>query len=314
MQCGTDSIIYNLPPTPERPCMKTKIVYILTCREDMTCVTMLIMSLYSLKKQMKGDPDLEVLTVMDSITHRLLKECNSLVLSESKPVVVDPPPEYDQMSLSRYLKTTLREIVQGDFLFIDCDTLIADSLNEIDDMDTSINIAAVADKNIENKMVEKNENGSTNCRNAGFMELGKELGINSGVLFVRDTPLSHDFFRTWHNNWKISLSKGVPFDQPAMWETNRTMGHPIKILSGIWNCQFATLNPDPNRYVRKAKVLHYYRTFYCGRFLLSIQNRVMKNGKVGFFDALFLRYPLSIVYSRRIPLFFWKLRNAPRKK
>lgn len=294
--------------------MKTKIVYVLTCSEDTTCVAMLLLSLFTLKKQMKGDRDLEILTVMDSSTHRILKESSSRVLSESKPVVVDPPPEYDQMSLSRHLKTTLREIIQGDFLYIDCDTLIADRLDEIDDLDSSINIAAIADRNIEGNRIEDNPKGATNCKNAGFLELGKESGINSGVFWVRDTPLSHDFFKTWHNNWKKSLAKGVPLDQPALWETNRIMGHPIKMLPGIWNCQFSTNNQDPNRYVRNAKILHYYRTFYGGRFLLSILNRVKEKGRVGFFDSVFLRYPQSIVCFRRISLFFWKLKTRFQKK
>lgn len=292
--------------------MKTKIVYVLTCREDMTCAAMLALSLYTLRKRMKGDRDLEVLTVMDPLTFQVLKQCGSPILSESTPIVVDPPPGYDPMSLSRYLKTSLREIVQGDFLYIDCDTMIAGRLDEIDNLDANTDIAAVLDRNLEIR-AEENDYAFEKCRKAGFLDLVNEIGFNGGVFFVRDTPVAHDFFRIWHDLWKKTLDRGVPYDQPALWETNRIMGHPIQRLSGVWNCQIAADNNGAAIYVRTVRILHYYSA-YDGRILLSMLERIRKKGKVNFFDAVLLRWPQSLVYIRRFSMSFWETRAAFRKK
>ena len=50
----------------------------------------------------------------------------------SEIITVDVPVQYNQMQKSRFLKTTLREIVTGDYLFIDTDTVITSDLSEID--------------------------------------------------------------------------------------------------------------------------------------------------------------------------------------
>lgn len=266
--------------------------------------------MYTLRKK-HGKDDTSVLTVMDSSTYRILEQIKSPILSESAPVIVDIPPEYNQMQKSRYLKTRLREIVQGDFLFIDGDTLIADRLDEIDRMDQNTDIAAVSDGHEETRNVGAIDKMPEKCRKAGFSNLDNEHCFNSGVLFVRDTPVAHDFFRTWHDCWKQSLANGVHFDQPAMWEANRIMGHPVQEFSGVWNCQFYTKKRENyNRYVKESKILHYYRTFYHGRLLLSIIDQVSKTGKVNFKSAVFLQWPRTIVYIMHLSMFKAKLRDS----
>ena len=286
--------------------MKTKIVYVLISNGKDQYVALQTLSLQTLKKRNRNS---EVLTVMDSITYQKLKECSSRILSESTPVIVsDLPQEFDPMQRSRYLKTTLRKIIEGDFLFIDGDTLISDRLDEIDSAGAGADIAAVADGNRDHYKAGESDKILARCSSAGFSQMENELCFNSGVLFVRDTPSAHVFFQTWHDLWKESLNHGVPQDQPSLWETNRVLAHPIQELSGIWNCQFGSNGNSYNRYVRKAKILHYYNTLYHGRLLLSIIDQTMHKDKLNFVSSMFLLWPKSIVYMRRLALFIGRMK------
>ena len=55
------------------------------------------------------------------------------VVSDEK-AVVNVPEHYNKVQTSRYLKTSLRQTVEGDFLFIDSDTIITDSLADADSL------------------------------------------------------------------------------------------------------------------------------------------------------------------------------------
>ena len=62
----------------------------------------------------------------------------------SEIIVVNVPDGMNKMHRSRYLKTTLRQHISGDFLFVDADTVITCDLSEIDEVD--MEIAAVLDR------------------------------------------------------------------------------------------------------------------------------------------------------------------------
>ena len=277
--------------------MQTKIAYALVSSGDDIYAAMLLVSLHTLRVR---NPQAEVLVVMDETTHQRLEELHSPILSYATPVVVRIPPEYGKVQRSRYLKTTMRERVQGDFLFLDGDTLVSDSLADIDEVKADIAMVTDLNRPIEMGRIEY---GIKMAKKAGLFVEGteKEPYFNSGVMFVRDTKLAHDFFRKWHETWKWSSGNGVHLDQPPLCETNRTMGHPIQELSGIWNCQYRFLNYryyEP--YAKKAKILHYYTTFGLGAFLSVLVNRVHAKGRVDAIAAAIARWPRLFVRVHKI--------------
>ncbi len=213
--------------------MKTKVVYVLTSNGHDNYAAMLCLSLCTLRRRNR---DAEVLVVMDAQTHEALQKQASPILTYAKPVIVDIPGEYNALQQSRYLKTTLRMIIEGDFLFLDCDTLIAEKLDEIDLLQSEL--AFVPDLNSPSIACSFLSYINEQARRAGFLEQDNEPYFNSGVMFVRDTPFSWRFFVMWHECWKKSLANGIPQDQPALREANRLLDHPITELSGIYNCQF----------------------------------------------------------------------------
>ena len=226
--------------------MKTKIVYVLVSQETDYYYEMLLLSLYSLRLY---HPKETVEVVMDEDTHKRLVDKKAEMLNDVTPIVVPIPPEYTVMQRSRYLKTQLRQLVKGDFLFLDTDTIIYSSLNECDTMDGSI--CMVSDLN--GKLVNRNNADYFLCRKAGFMECEGHPYFNSGVILARDTLKVYQLFENWHQLWLLSLQNGVPQDQPALCQANMQSGFQIKELPAVWNSMKTSED-----YFRKIKIRHYF--------------------------------------------------------
>ena len=144
----------------------------------------------------------------------------------------------------------MRNHVSGNLLYVDCDTLIADSLESIDNIDTPI--AAVADGHTSLQFhpvidLFKRQNQSFKYP---FNEVEKYF--NSGVMFSKDCVEAIEFFSAWHENYKAGVKEGVIQDQPSLSKTNYESNCIIKELSGEWNCQIRL----GAKYLKNLKILH----------------------------------------------------------
>ena len=116
--------------------MKTKIVYAVSSDEQDIYLEQTVLSVFSLKRH---NPDAVVEFVVDERTDKTIVGKRELILQYvNKKIVVEVPESYDKKQTSRFLKTNLRQYIDGDFLFIDSDTVIADSLADIDSFDGDI--------------------------------------------------------------------------------------------------------------------------------------------------------------------------------
>ena len=131
---------------------------------------------------------------------------------------------------SRYLKTTLREILNGDFLYIDTDTIVCGKINP---SAFTWDVMGVDDCH----QLPQNHSGWSNLskeiRASGFSENGIDHYINGGVLWMKDCDKSHQLSSLWHSLWNQSLEKGIFVDQPSLNEANRRMSKCIKLLPGL---------------------------------------------------------------------------------
>lgn len=232
--------------------MNTKIVYVLTSSSKDFYLEQTMLSIYSLKLH---NPTANVTIVTDKDT------IDSLVgerqrINELADNIISPsiPSELNNIQKSRYLKTTLRESIKGDFLYIDTDTIIVDSLKEIDDF--KFDVAAVIDKHI------------NIGRHPGKIDIYKfakifnwnipenDLYFNGGLMYAKDTKVAHDFYRTWHELWYDGvINKGINIDQPSLARANEINGYPIVELDGVFNCQIIE---NGLRYLCNAKIIHYF--------------------------------------------------------
>ena len=243
--------------------MITKVVYVLVSSKNDYYVEMLQLSLYSLRI---FHPDDIVEVVMDEKTYSRLVKQKHRLLADVKPIVVEIPKEYSLMQRSRYLKTRLREIIVGDFLYLDTDTVVAGPLGEVDHF--SGVIAAVWDNHDGEFFIDQSEP-------KGWAEQFPVKRFNAGVLYVKDTSTALRFFQQWHENWKYCVSEGCSFDQPGFRKAYAESGIEIEQMSGIWNCQVTRATSAP--FIDDAKVLHYQRA---GAVISIFGHSIRKKGKV----------------------------------
>ena len=286
--------------------MKTKLVYVLICDDSNYYYEMVAMSLYSFRLY---HPDSQVEVVMDNDTYQYISGKKESFLSDVTPRVIDIPSDYNVVQRSRYLKTNLRQFVEGDFLYVDCDTIICCSLEEIDR--ELADMAMVLDLNRacplrQSRVMELN-------RQAGYSPNEDEPYYNGGVLYTKDTPAARQFFVTWFQNWQQCLERGISKDQPALRETNTSLGYPVHELPAAWNCQ---LGGDNIRYLYKAKILHYLNVLDFGKVKKGILQNIRHKGHVSGGLSVMLRVPRLMFYLIDLKHFIrdcrYRIRNAVR--
>jgi len=255
------------------------------------------LSATSLKQQM---PNAEITLLCNTSTKQTLTGKRSgYEKIVSKIITVDTPSNLSQIEISRWVRTSMRRFVRGDFLFLDGDTIVADDLSSIVDLD--INFGACLDKH---SLVD------THPKRTNILQKNKQLGFNSrvtdkyfngGVLFCADTPETHLIFDRWHELWLFSKSKNILRDQPAL---NMAIYENLPFfteLDGTWNCQIA-YNGLP--YLSSSKIIHYFATdmvFNESSFLLAsndIFKQIRDTGVIPDKALELLRKPRSAFVPR----------------
>ena len=168
------------------------------------------------------------------------------------------------MVRSRLLKTNMRNLLEGDFLYIDGDTAITSPLQA--DFSTLCDVCAIADlhagKNDSYLLKHKKNNLHKNKMNFK-LSLG-DIYFNGGVVFVKDSLKAREFFDKWHALYKKCNEKGIFTDQISFNETNHLLGFMIKELPGEWNCQVREAYNHLYRVkiiyplLCKAKIIHFF--------------------------------------------------------
>ena len=198
------------------------------------------------------NPKVSVTVITDDSTASTFTGWRSCIKEMINHLQVIPiPKEYNQIQRSRYLKPNLRKFIKGDYLFIDTDTIICDSLEEIDNTDADI--ALVADCN--GNLLLDEQSVINRCHIAGFNNMNNQPYFNSGVIYCKDSSCTHRLFNEWHNAYCNNIANGVSQDQPTLALADRRCGYIIHELDGIWNCQ---VKRNGLRYLNRAKIIHYF--------------------------------------------------------
>jgi hypothetical protein len=228
-----------------------KYLYVLVSDNDDYYLENAFLSMYSLKMRM---PQAHISLLCDKDTQKTLAGVRKTILDFVNEVNVPYiDNRFNKKQRSRWLKTSMRRHITGDFLYIDSDTIIADSLEEIAEM--NIDVGAVLDAHgLLKKHTTITKYQATN-RRLGFDWYTKtNKQFNGGVIFAKDTSAAHAFFAKWHELWQHSNAAGCVVDQPSFNQTNCCLGGVITELDGIWNCQI--LFPRMLPYLYDAKIIH----------------------------------------------------------
>lgn len=230
--------------------MAIKFVYALISSENDYYVEQAAISMHTLRAY---NPGCHITLVANDDTLDTLTGNRSLIKNYvDEYVSVNPPAEFTPTQKNRFLKTTLRQNVEGDFLYVDNDTVITGSLKELDDLDCEM--GAVLDHHTP---LENNNQLKDYLRKTKKEFWNYNLYFNGGVLFVRDTENTHKLFEDWHSIWdEDRIAYGISIDQPAFAQANARNKYMISEINGIYNCQL--FMPKASEYVYSAKLIHYY--------------------------------------------------------
>lgn len=237
--------------------MKTKIVYVVASLDADIYMEQAIVSAWS---ACHYNPDSRIEMVCDQDTYATL---DSGIRAQYKSLfdqihVREFQPEQSMMERSRWLKTTLREIIEGDYLYIDTDTVVCADLSDVDDYEFDLGMAL--DHNCEYKVYLYRDGVIKRTKRLYDVDISNEPSyFNAGVSYVKDTVPAHEFFRSWHELWtsKRYENEGLK-DQSALAATNVKHNHLITEISGDLNCQvMASI-----QYLHTAKIMHYYNTIF----------------------------------------------------
>ena len=175
--------------------MKTKLVYIITSSLDDIFWEEAWASAWSARYH---NPDAHISLVCDKMTLDTAKNSyrqKSLELY-NETVAIDFDEKITKKQRSRWLKTNLREYIRGDYLYIDSDTIITDSLKEIDGWNFDIGM-----------VLNQHRLKSFSPQSIEYYEMayGQALPVdvpyyNGGVIFAKDSEKAKAFYQQWQEN------------------------------------------------------------------------------------------------------------------
>lgn len=229
-----------------------KIVYVVVSGKDSIYLAQAYASAWSLKYH---NPDVSITLVMDNKTSAVWDNCG---FEEFKSMVnhvikVDFDDSVKNHERSRYLKTSLRKLIEGDFLFIDTDTIITDSLSKLDDIKCDVGAVVDGHRYIDAVPLFKF------IRNwlKKYYQINNVLPninyYNSGVLLVRDTEIASQLFSKWHFYWNKSKEQGFSKDQLPLLAADNSLGGVITPIADIYNYQVS----ETAKYINDAKITHF---------------------------------------------------------
>jgi Nucleotide-diphospho-sugar transferase len=200
-------------------------------------------------------PQAQIILVTDEPTARAIDRASHALGKIATGIVVRPTGTEDPCVGARYLRTILRQLIKGDYLYLDSDTVAVRPLDR--GWPEGADLAVARDRN---------QWGITPLALPGVEKLRAKLGwkfridryLNAGVMFVRDTPAAHAFYAEWHRRWKQALSLGMWQDQFSFNSVIATGTATIAIL------------PDRDNWVThstvmlrgRARIFHFFASLY----------------------------------------------------
>ena len=228
-----------------------KVLYILVSSTSDYYFEQALVSITSLRYVM---PNASVSLLVDDRTDAGLVENRAKIkglVDEFKAISFDD--SVNAVDRSRSLKTRMRELVGGDFLYVDVDTVWS---CPYDENDFTADVMAVADAHCLQKEHPLNYWIVETARKLNFYSK-HDRHFNGGIFFMKDSAPAHDFAKQWFKLWKETCDKGIHIDQPSLNETNYRMNSIIKRLPDEYNVQIGRcLN-----YLDSAKIIHYFATW-----------------------------------------------------
>lgn len=225
-----------------------KYLYVLVASKDSFYCEQTLVSMMSLKS-ITSNASISLL-VDDETDKNFKKEIGCILQYVTEYVVIPIKKNIPPIAKSRYIKTSMRKYITGDFLYIDADTVWNTPVKK---SDFTHDIMGVLDGHciLTNHMLKtsiEEDFKKTNC-NPNVIEY-----VNSGVLFSKDSAFSNSFFKQWHELWLETSKHGCYIDQPSLNCVINQMKSGFFTLPDSYNVQISR----SWEFFFDAKIIHFY--------------------------------------------------------
>jgi hypothetical protein len=245
------------------------IVFVLTTSGDDIFTRMQALAARSVRRAM---PQAHLILVLDNSSHgNLCARFASLLdlFDEVRPVNAPPgSPGW----INRWMKTRLRALLDGDFLYLDADVIVRDNLMVL--WRCGVDIGGVRTANVRDGAIRPWERRR-------YEELGWEPpahgSINGGVLFWPDTARTHELANCYHRRWLEGFERtGQHYDQQALNRALADYSAHICVYQDIYNAQ-VWFNP---KFYIGAVIWHFYSSNIskCRKGIWTYWHNILTNG------------------------------------
>ncbi|MCC7191304.1 MAG: hypothetical protein IT444_00860 [Phycisphaeraceae bacterium] len=243
-----------------------QICYVLAGSGDDVYADMLYISA-SMSRRLYADARIRLLC--DEVTAPALEQHHSPVLDVVDEVVRVETGMTTVASRSRFVKTSMRQVVQGDFIFLDADALPVQPFHQM--ALVKEDFAAVRDCLVvpagqwyQLKLLWRHWTESPPIPapvkpvyDSMAWNYPPRYYFNTGVMFMRDTPEARRLGQEWHNRWRQQFDKlGIHQDQFSFNSAIHDLTTPIRVLPTRYNAMVRT-SPW---YAHRAKIFHFFTT------------------------------------------------------
>jgi hypothetical protein len=201
-----------------------------------------------------SNPGVAVVLACDDETERALRGAAHPLLDEVDDRMMVRALSGDLRLRSRFVKTRLRSVLSGPFLYLDADVVVRRDLSEI--LNADADVAGVRNHNGATRAEQLRPGGLVASTIAAMRwQVSPDVYLNGGVLFFNDTPLARQAGEEWHRLWMSGLAeRGDYRDQAALNAALFAAQPAVAVLPDGWNAQ---IRAAP-RAARDANVWHYY--------------------------------------------------------
>lgn len=224
-------------------------VYVITCKGRDNYSAMTRVSVASLRAT---NPGIKIAIICDEGSATAMRACDDPLLDEVDALSEFEAPEANAVYINRYLKSKLRNLVEGQYLFLDSDMLIRGDLRPLFAYTTDI---AGAPNRSKADPTQQYLQGEKDIITTMGWTVRNDLYLNGGLMLANDTPRARAFADAWHSYWLRSVSKTRSYrDQPALNAAIHDTGVGLGAVPREYNTQFSR---EPSL-VPEARIWHYY--------------------------------------------------------
>lgn len=233
------------------------------------------------------NPGLFVVVACDAESDRLLRRAADPLVGEVDRWVATETPPGDPKFRNRFVKTSVRAIVDGPLLLVDSDVVVRRDLTPIFSLTADVACAPNHSRNIYREQL--------NDRDAAIIEtmgwnISQEVYFNAGVVYFNDTPNARRVSNDWYRLWLSSYAECCDYrDQPAFNAALNDVCPNVTILQDKYNAQF---KKTPSSFY-EAHLWHYYAGYneLMTKFEIAIQQIVDGRPKINIVELVTSVHP-----------------------